>query len=98
MFKGTRTFPRRISKTVARNGGQDNALPPTLHAYFEASPGAACPDDAARGGRRSISTFESNVLTERDVGDRERRCVSNTIPNRCVRQMKPHNPPPYAER
>ena len=77
MFKGTKNVPPgEISKTVARNGGQDNAF--TTHdftAYFERIAKDRLPLVMELEADRMVNLdlSEMNVLTERDVVLEERR-------------------------
>jgi zinc protease len=77
MFKGTKTVPNgELSRTVARNGGQDNAFTTSdFTAYFERIAkdrlGVVMGLDADRMVNLDLS--EENVLTERDVVLEERR-------------------------
>jgi zinc protease len=77
MFKGTKDVPPgELSKTVARNGGQDNAF--TTHdytAYFERIAKERLPLMMELEADRMVNLdlSEANVLTERDVVLEERR-------------------------
>ena len=77
MFKGTKTVPPgELSKTVARNGGQDNAF--TTHdytAYFQRIAKDRLPLMMELEADRMVNLdlSEMNVLTERDVVLEERR-------------------------
>jgi zinc protease len=77
MFKGTKNVPPgELSKTVARNGGQDNAF--TTHdytAYFQRIAKDRLPLMMELEADRMVNLdlSESNVLTERDVVLEERR-------------------------
>ena len=77
MFKGTKTVPPgELSKTVARNGGQDNAF--TTHdytAYFQRIAKDRLPLMMELEADRMVNLdlSETNVLTERDVVLEERR-------------------------
>jgi zinc protease len=77
MFKGTKTVPPgELSKTVARNGGQDNAF--TSHdytAYFQRIAKDRLPLMMELEADRMVNLdlSEANVLTERDVVLEERR-------------------------
>ena len=77
MFKGTKTVPPgELSKTVARNGGQDNAF--TTHdytAYFQRIAKDRLPlmMELEADRMANLDLSEMNVLTERDVVLEERR-------------------------
>jgi zinc protease len=77
MFKGTKNVPPgELSKTVARNGGQDNAF--TSHdytAYFQRIAKDRLPLMMELEADRMVNLdlSEMNVLTERDVVLEERR-------------------------
>jgi zinc protease len=77
MFKGTKNVPPgELSKTVARNGGQDNAF--TTHdytAYFQRIAKDRLPLMMELEADRMVNLdlSEMNVLTERDVVLEERR-------------------------
>src|SRR5262245_59048983 len=77
MFKGTMKMPNgELSKTVARNGGQDNAF--TTHdytAYFQRIAKDRLPLMMELEADRMVNLdlSEENVLTERDVVLEERR-------------------------
>jgi len=77
MFKGTKKMPNgELSKTVARNGGQDNAF--TTHdytAYFQRIAKERLPLMMELEADRMVNLdlSESKVLTERDVVLEERR-------------------------
>jgi zinc protease len=77
MFKGTKNVPPgELSKTVARNGGQDNAF--TSHdytAYFQRIAKERLPLMMELEADRMVNLdlSEPNVLTERDVVLEERR-------------------------
>jgi len=77
MFKGTKTVPPgELSKTVARNGGQDNAFTTQDYtAYFQRIAKDRLPLMMELEADRMVNLdlSEMNVLTERDVVLEERR-------------------------
>ncbi len=77
MFKGTKTVPPgELSKTVARNGGQDNAFTTQDYtAYFQRIAKDRLPLMMELEADRMVNLdlSEKNVLTERDVVLEERR-------------------------
>ena len=77
MFKGTKTVPPgELSKTVARNGGQDNAFTTSDYtAYFQRIAKDRLPLMMELEADRMVNLdlSETNVLTERDVVLEERR-------------------------
>ena len=85
MFKGTKTVPPgELSKTVARNGGQDNAF--TTHdytAYFQRIAKDRLPLMMELEADRMVNLdlSEMNVLTERDVVLEERRLRVESDPH-----------------
>ena len=93
MFKGTKTVPPgELSKTVARNGGQDNAF--TTHdytAYFQRIAKDRLPLMMELEADRMVNLdlSEMNVLTERDVVLEERRLRVESDPQSlAVEQMQ----------
>jgi zinc protease len=77
MFKGTKNVPPgELSKTVARNGGQDNAFTTSDYtAYFQRIAKDRLPLMMELEADRMVNLdlSETNVLTERDVVLEERR-------------------------
>ena len=103
MFKGTKTVPPgELSKTVARNGGQDNAF--TTHdytAYFQRIAKDRLPlmMELEADRMANLDLSEKNVLTERDVVLEERRLRVESDPQSlATEQMEAalHTSHPYA--
>jgi zinc protease len=102
MFKGTKNVPPgELSKTVARNGGQDNAF--TSHdytAYFQRIAKDRLPLMMELEADRMVNLdlSEMNVLTERDVVLEERRLRVESDPQSlATEQMEAalHTTSPY---
>jgi len=91
MFKGTKTVPNgELSKTVARNGGQDNAFTtPDFTAYFERIAKDRLPVVMTLEADRMVNLdlSEPNVLTERDVVLEERRLRIESNPQALAREQ-----------
>jgi zinc protease len=91
MFKGTKTVPNgELSRTVARNGGQDNAFTSSdFTAYFERIAkdrlGVMMGLDADRMVNLDLS--EENVVTERDVVLEERRLRIESNPDALAQEQ-----------
>jgi len=91
MFKGTKTVPNgELSKTVARNGGQDNAFTTQdFTAYFEriAKDRLAVVMGLEADRMVNLDLSEPNVLTERDVVLEERRLRIESNPQALAQEQ-----------
>lgn len=92
MFKGTRTIPPgEFSKTIARNGGQDNAFTSLDYtAYYQriARDRLELVMRMEADRMRNLVLDEKNVLSERDVIIEERRQRTDNVPSaRLYEQM-----------
>src|SRR5215471_5307537 len=91
MFKGTKTVPNgELSKTVARNGGQDNAFTTEdFTAYFERIAKDRLPVVMGLEADRMVNLdlSEMNVLTERDVVLEERRLRIESNPQALAQEQ-----------
>ena len=91
MFKGTKTVPNgELSKTVARNGGQDNAQ--TSHdftVYFQRIAKDRLPIVMGLEADRMVNLdlSESNVTTERDVVLEERHLRIDSEPQALAQEQ-----------
>ncbi len=91
MFKGTKTVPNgELSKTVARNGGQDNAQ--TSHdytVYFQriAKERLALMMELEADRMVNLDLSEPNVVTERDVVLEERNLRVESDPDSLAREQ-----------
>src|SRR6266446_80645 len=91
MFKGTKTVPNgELSKTVARNGGQDNAFTTQdFTAYFERIAKDRLPLVMGLEADRMVNLdlSEPNVLTERNVVLEERRLRIESNPQALAQEQ-----------